>query len=362
MKSLDKMSNEVDTSKESQGIFPKKVNKLLIATAFSASLLTGCGGGGGGGSDTSANNTGTTVEAQNAAFENAVSDLELRTLTIDDNANPTDTLSLDVDISGLTEVTFGDNEDNILVTGTNGPKIVLTVSSDDYADVGESVESLSFKNIHAIAIPKDLVVNKVDETPDLQVSNLTCSETVTLGDPINCSAGYNFQNSYTQATAGLYDSFGNLITDFTVTVDTDTKNVVFDQADTASLDAGDYTIKITFEGEGGDQEFEKDLEIIASNTAPTAADVNLNVGGEETITYDLDGDISDTESTDANLTVSVVSGPSHGSLSWNGNEFTYEVTDGTFYAGPDSFTYEVTDEGGLKSTVKTVSMTGIFDF
>ncbi|MDD3645944.1 MAG: Ig-like domain-containing protein [Candidatus Gracilibacteria bacterium] len=101
---------------------------------------------------------------------------------------------------------------------------------------------------------------------------------------------------------------------------------------------------------------------LATNTAPTASDVTKDVGGE-TITYDLAPDISDSETADNNLTIVVVSGPSHGSLVWNTNsEFTYTVTQGSFYAGDDSLTYKVRDPEGLESEIKTVTLTNVFDF
>ncbi len=53
--------------------------------------------------------------------------------------------------------------------------------------------------------------------------------------------------------------------------------------------------------------------------------------------------MSDVETADANLTYTIVVGPSHGSLSGTGTGRTY--TPAANYNGPDSFTYSVTDRG-----------------
>lgn len=105
-----------------------------------------------------------------------------------------------------------------------------------------------------------------------------------------------------------------------------------------------------------------DVAEIVPNTPPIANNVNLDAGGGETITHNLNANISDNEDADSSLTITVVSAPIHGSLVWSGNQFTYTVTDGTGYAGSDSFTYYVTDTDGNTSATKTVSMIGIFDF
>lgn len=103
-------------------------------------------------------------------------------------------------------------------------------------------------------------------------------------------------------------------------------------------------------------------EAIAEANAPTASDVSLDAGGGETIVHNLNANISDTEDADSSLTITVVSAPTHGSLVWSGNQFTYTVTDGSFYGGPDSFTYYVTDTDGNISATKTVNIANIVDF
>ena len=97
------------------------------------------------------------------------------------------------------------------------------------------------------------------------------------------------------------------------------------------------------------------------NNAPVATNVSLDAGGGETIVHNLNANISDAEDADSALTITVVSAPTHGSLVWSGNQFTYTVSDNFGYAGPDSFTYHVTDTNSSTSTTKTVSIVDITD-
>ena len=98
------------------------------------------------------------------------------------------------------------------------------------------------------------------------------------------------------------------------------------------------------------------------NNAPVATNVSLDAGGGETIVHNLNANISDAEDADSALTITVVSAPTHGSLVWSGNQFTYTVSDNFGYAGPDSFTYYVTDTNSSTSTTKTVNIANIVDF
>lgn len=139
-------------------------------------------------------------------------------------------------------------------------------------------------------------------------------------------------------------------------------------ATTASFDytptsTGDHTLTLTVTDDDGDTHSDTmTVTATAANTAPTASAQSLDAGGGETVTHNLNANIADTEDADNSLTIVVASGPSHGGLSWTGNSFTYEVTDGSFYAGNDSFTYYVRDTQGATSATYTVSITGIFDF
>ena len=93
------------------------------------------------------------------------------------------------------------------------------------------------------------------------------------------------------------------------------------------------------------------------NDAPVAADVD---GGNIDRNATLNGTLRATDVDDnaAALTFSLVQTPAHGEATVGANgTFTYRVTPGTFYSGPDSFTYRATDAGGLGSNVATVRVT-----
>ncbi len=97
------------------------------------------------------------------------------------------------------------------------------------------------------------------------------------------------------------------------------------------------------------------------NTAPTASSFSVDAWFWETVIYNLSPNIDDAETSDSLLTIVDIVWPSHGSLTWNGNEFTYTVTDGTGYIWNDSFSFKVQDPQWLKSNRKTVTITNIWD-
>lgn len=92
------------------------------------------------------------------------------------------------------------------------------------------------------------------------------------------------------------------------------------------------------------------------NQAPTAVDDSYATPFGTTRTVPAPGVLgNDTDPDDDALTVSVVDGPTHGTLTLDGDgSFTYTPDAG--YDGPDAFTYRATD-GKLSSNTATVSLT-----
>ncbi len=87
-----------------------------------------------------------------------------------------------------------------------------------------------------------------------------------------------------------------------------------------------------------------------TNTAPSAANVSATTNEDTSKAITLNG-------TDANsdpLTYSIVSQPTHGTVSVSGNVATYVPSSN--YNGADSFTYKVND-GALNSSTATVNLT-----
>jgi Bacterial Ig domain/Bacterial cadherin-like domain len=103
------------------------------------------------------------------------------------------------------------------------------------------------------------------------------------------------------------------------------------------------------------------------NDAPLANDGSATTNEDTATSIDLSALVSDVETLPANLTYTIVSGPSHGALSGSGTSRSY--TPDANYNGADSFTYKVTDRGdpdncssgpcsaALTSATKTVSIT-----
>ena len=79
------------------------------------------------------------------------------------------------------------------------------------------------------------------------------------------------------------------------------------------------------------------------NDAPIAADGEVSGPQDTDMSVHLDTLVSDVETSAADLTYTVVTNPSHGTLSGSGATRTYTPTAG--YSGSDSFTYSVTDRG-----------------
>jgi len=98
---------------------------------------------------------------------------------------------------------------------------------------------------------------------------------------------------------------------------------------------------------------EGELEVCAApdtNTAPTAANLNVNTAEETAVEIALEGSDADGDA----LTYTVVEPPTFGTLTGTGSDLTY-VPNANFY-GADSFTYSVSD-GEAESNVASVQIT-----
>jgi hypothetical protein len=93
------------------------------------------------------------------------------------------------------------------------------------------------------------------------------------------------------------------------------------------------------------------------NDPPVANDDTASTDEDTAVTIDVLGNDSDVDGTIHPTSVTIVSGPSHGSLSVDpvSGEVTYTPDIG--YTGSDSFTYTVDDDDGDTSNVATVTVT-----
>jgi VCBS repeat-containing protein len=98
------------------------------------------------------------------------------------------------------------------------------------------------------------------------------------------------------------------------------------------------------------------ITVNAVNDAPTAADDTYNTAEDTALTVATPGVLgNDSDPDDSQLSAVLGSGPSHGTLTLNGNgSFTYSPDDN--FNGSDSFTYRASD-GTLTSSLTTVTIT-----
>ncbi len=110
---------------------------------------------------------------------------------------------------------------------------------------------------------------------------------------------------------------------------------------TASLDSNVATVSLT---------------ITAVNDAPVAVNDSYGTNEDTTLTVGAPGVLANDSDVDGDsLSSIVVTGPSHGSLTFNANG-SFSYTPAANYYGLDSFTYKAND-GSLDSNVATVSIT-----
>jgi large repetitive protein len=145
-------------------------------------------------------------------------------------------------------------------------------------------------------------------------------------------------SSFTQPAHGQVSQNADGTLKYTPAADYNGPDSFTYKAKDASLDSNSATVSIT---------------VTAVNDAPVAKDDSLTTN-EDTA---ANGNVltNDTDVDSANLTATQVSGPSHGTLTFNANG-SYTYTPAANYNGPDSFTYKAND-GSLDSNTATVSIT-----
>ena len=99
------------------------------------------------------------------------------------------------------------------------------------------------------------------------------------------------------------------------------------------------------------------VDVMDVNEPPTAVDLPVTVGEDETVDIDVVGRASDQDAGDTLTVAGVVSSPGKGRTTVNDgtNDITYAPQ--ANYNGSDNFTYQVKDQGGLPSNTATVTIT-----
>lgn len=88
------------------------------------------------------------------------------------------------------------------------------------------------------------------------------------------------------------------------------------------------------------------LNVTAVNDAPAAADYNVSADEDTQLSASVAANTTDVDNSAGSLLYTVVTNPTHGSLTMNANG-TYIYTPAGNYNGPDQFSYRVCDAGGL---------------
>ncbi|MDD2871938.1 MAG: DUF5011 domain-containing protein, partial [Candidatus Gracilibacteria bacterium] len=234
----------------------------------------------------------------------------------------------------LATITANDNVDGALTVTQTGTVDFNTVGT--YTVTYTATDAAS----NSSSITHTYVVNVVPDTTAPVLSSTNQTFTTTAGTPLTLAtvtANDAVDGSVTVTQTGTVDF--NTVGTYTVTYS------ATDAASNSSSITHTYVVNAI------------------PNTAPTASDGSTDLGILGfTYNGDLASYISDNESSDNQLTINVVSGPSHGTLVWNGTQFTYQATIGSGYFGNDSFTYNVTDPQGLTSSTQTFTIYNIIEF
>ena len=164
---------------------------------------------------------------------------------------------------------------------------------------------------------EDTAITGQTSASDVDSPSLTYS---VVQGPSHGALTFNPNGSYSYAPAANYNGADS----FTF------------KANDGSLDSNTATITLT---------------VVPVNDAPVAA--NGSASGNEDTTITGQASASDVDS--PSLTYSVVSGPSHGTLTFNPNG-SYSYAPAANYNGADSFTFKASD-GSLASNTATVSLT-----
>jgi len=87
------------------------------------------------------------------------------------------------------------------------------------------------------------------------------------------------------------------------------------------------------------------LTVAPVNAQPTASGTTVEATANTSVSVDLKPLVSYEETSPANMTYAVVSGPSHGTFTASGTAGVYTYAPAANYSGPDSLTFQVTDRG-----------------
>jgi VCBS repeat-containing protein len=234
------------------------------------------------------------------------------TLTL--NANGSFTYTPEAEYNGSDSFTYKANDGSL---DSNVATVSITVNAvNDPPVAANDAYSTDEDTPLTVAAPGVLGNDHDVDSPSLT--------TVTVAGPSHGTLILNSNGSFTYTPAANYNGSDS----FTY------------KANDGSADSNVATVAIT---------------VNAVNDAPVAVADSYNVNEDATLTVAAPGVLgNDTDVESSPLTASLVSGPTHGTLSLNTDgSFTYTPT--ANYNGSDSFTYKASD-GSLQSNIATVTI------
>jgi VCBS repeat-containing protein len=217
----------------------------------------------------------------------------------------------------------------------NGPDSFTYKASDGTADSNAATVSITVRAVNDAPVARDDSYSTDEDT------------TLTVAAPGVLANDTDVEGDLLTAVRGTGPSHGTL----TLNADgafTYTPNANFNGTDS-------FTYKAT-DGQDASAPATVSIKVNAVNDAPVAVNDSYATDEDTTLSVAAPGVLgNDTDVDGDSLTAVRVTGPSHGTLTLNGNG-SFSYTPDANYNGPDSFTYKARD-GSTDSNVATVSLT-----
>ena len=244
---------------------------------------------------------------------------------------PGETASFSVAASGCASFNYQWTKDGAPIAGqTNSSLAIPNVTATDAAVYAVEVKSVC----QSVTNSAVLTVNTPVSATDLTSLTRTTGSSATFSTVASGTGPFSY-------TWKKNDSTMPGQTNNSLTLDNITRN-----------DAGTYTVEVT--GMCGSVTKSGTLTVV--NSAPVALDDSYTTAEDTALNVSAPGVLGNDSDVDADpLTAIIVSQPSHGAVTLNGNgSFNYQPA--TNYHGSDSFTYKAND-GQADSGIATVTLT-----
>ena len=251
---------------------------------------------------------------------------------------------------------------------------VFAAPAGGSADLTYQVEMPTVPGLAVNSVVGHVASTEIDTTLDTDSSD-PATAAVTVGDPNDPPDAIDDSATTTEATSTPIDVANNDI-DPEGNLDPSTTTVLSGPTNGGVVNNGDGTVTYTpdpgFVGmdtftyricdtDGACDSATVTVTVEESNEPPVANDDTRSTGEDSPVTMDLAANDTDPDGNLDPTTVTVLSGPSNGSVVNNGDG-TVTYTPDSDYSGTDSFTYEVCDTDGLcDAATATVTVSAVPD-